>query len=492
MTYDVVVVGGGIGGLTVAALLSARGVNTCLLERQSQVGGCVGRVEFSGYEFEPGMGLYPAWNPGEIHDRIFSELSVSPPETHELESEYVVRLPDGTDVRLSSDNRAFADELSKAFPECAVQAIAFYERSKKTADAWLRALTRVPDLQTPGQMKRFQAFLPEAGNVLKLFQSKGKTALESLRGTSARFQRFIDSQLRAFTHIPLDQCSDLAASIALNLPRRQLFSIVGGPAALAERLADSMTRAGGTLRLDSPVLRLAWDNNGQVAGVDLLSGETILAKQGVVSNMTVWDTYGKLIGLNRTPLEVKTKLNSLHGVGSYVIYAGMEEAAVARIPASHLLVINDEAQPEEEREQSEFTFVASSNDNRAPAGKRAVTLQTITDVDRWFTFQSNEEEHEQRDQAMLESFWGLIHRHLPELGGDIEVIETANPRTLYDLSRRKLGMTEASSFSAIEAGDFNHRTSIPNVFMVADTVFPGGGLAAVSNSALIVANELTR
>ena len=45
--YDVVVVGGGIGGLTVAALLSARGLNTCLLERQSQVGGCIARVEFS-------------------------------------------------------------------------------------------------------------------------------------------------------------------------------------------------------------------------------------------------------------------------------------------------------------------------------------------------------------------------------------------------------------------------------------------------------------
>ena len=53
--YDVVVVGGGIGGLTVAALLSARGLNTCLLERQSQVGGCIGRVEFSGFDFEPGM-----------------------------------------------------------------------------------------------------------------------------------------------------------------------------------------------------------------------------------------------------------------------------------------------------------------------------------------------------------------------------------------------------------------------------------------------------
>ena len=75
--YDVVVVGGGIGGLTVAALLSARGMSTCLLERQSQVGGCIGRVEFSGYNFEPGMGLYTSLGPGEIYEQLFSQLPVA-------------------------------------------------------------------------------------------------------------------------------------------------------------------------------------------------------------------------------------------------------------------------------------------------------------------------------------------------------------------------------------------------------------------------------
>src|SRR5689334_17156105 len=80
-SFDVVVVGAGVGGLTTAALLSARGMNVCLLERNSQVGGCVARVEFGGYDFEPGMGLYTSFGPGEIYDRVFSELPVEPPET---------------------------------------------------------------------------------------------------------------------------------------------------------------------------------------------------------------------------------------------------------------------------------------------------------------------------------------------------------------------------------------------------------------------------
>src|SRR4026208_1774084 len=98
MSYDIVVVGGGIGGLTVAALLSARGLETCLLERQSKVGGCIARVEFAGFDFEPGMGLYTSFGPGGIYEKLFAQLPVEQPATSFLASPYVMRLADGRDV----------------------------------------------------------------------------------------------------------------------------------------------------------------------------------------------------------------------------------------------------------------------------------------------------------------------------------------------------------------------------------------------------------
>src|SRR5215204_2126285 len=101
MAYDVVVVGGGIGGLTVAALLSARGMNTCLLERQSQVGGCIARVEVSNYDFEPGMGLYSSFGPGGVYEKLFSKLPIDAPRVSLITSPYVMRRAGGADVTLT-------------------------------------------------------------------------------------------------------------------------------------------------------------------------------------------------------------------------------------------------------------------------------------------------------------------------------------------------------------------------------------------------------
>ena len=358
MGYDVIVVGGGIGGLTVAALLSARGLNTCLLERQSQVGGCIARVEFGGYDFEPGMGLYTSFGPGGIYEKLFSQLPVERPQATLLTSPYVIRQA-GSDIKSTTDD---------------------------------------------------------------------------------------------------------------------LYSIAGGPATLAERLAESIKTSGGSVRLNSPVLRLAYDESGGATGVDLLSGERVFAKRAIVSNLTVWDTYGKLVGLNRTPPEIKKHLNTLRGRGAYLVYASIAESAVARLPSERMLV-KDSA--------GEFTMAISSSQT-APTGTRPVTFQTETDVESWFTYQSSEEDYEEWDQAALEAFWNRLHAALPELGGDVEVIETANPRTFYDLTRRKLGMVLGIEGTS---SPLDNRTFLPNLFIVGDTVSSNARLDSVIESAVALAKS---
>ncbi len=494
MAHEVVVVGGGTGGLTAAALLAARGVDVCLLEKEAQAGGCAATFEKFGYRFESTASLYAGWGAGEIHERVFAELPVGPPEVRPARPAYVVRLPDMTEVALTEDDAEFEKNLRAAFPECAEAAINFYREIGPIGAALERVAARVPDLPTASRIRRLTATASEALVAPRILAAMKKPTAAHLSQTSMRFRRFIDVQLQIFAQCASEECAYLYACVALGLPRRPMHTIRGGAAALTDALTASIVKSGGRVRLNAPVLRLAFDSSGRARGVDLLSGERIEATRAIISNLTVWDTYGKLVGLSRTPEAIRSRLKTLRGWGAYLLYLGMDEAAATHLPAEHVLTLTDWQEGQAyDAETTQLMFAAAPLwDTRAPAGKRAVTVSTFTEASQWFGFHEDEAEHEAQDQQMLEACWQRLHAAMPELGDRIEVIETATPRTFYESTRRKLGMVGGlgQSLAVFGPNTLTHRTPFPNLFLVGDSVFPGHGLAAVTHSGLIVANEL--
>lgn len=495
MDCEVVVIGGGIGGLTVAALLARRGMNVCLLEKESTVGGCAANFDKFGYSFEPGYGLYGLWEPNEIHDQVLSQLQIEPPEVRLLEPGYVVRLPDRTQVSLTANPEEFEAGLAAAFPECADQAIAFYRKLAPLNTALRRVLRKVPNFLSASRSRRIFTLVSQgkaAAQILKLAQD---TTLQHLNGVSTRFRQFIDVQLQTLAQGNSAEVSYLYAAMALTAPRGGLFAIRGGASALADKLADSINSSGGRVRLDTPVLRLSYSSAGDAVGVDLLSGETVTASRAIISNLTIWDTYGKLVGLNRTPNDVRSELKTLRGRGAYLLYLGMDEATAQALVSDHVMALTDGQEGEgQDPENNQLMFAAAPSwDCRAPAGKRAVTVHAFTDVDSWFTFHKDETEVEERDQQMLEACWARLHAAMPELGSGIEVIDTANPRIFYELTRRKLGMVGGITATP---GSFwpdqpCYLTTLPNLFMVSDTRTPGG-IAGLTESAFVLANSLAK
>lgn len=463
MDYEVVVVGGGIGGLTTAALLAARGVSVCLFERQPRPGGCVANVEHSGFAFEPTAGLYSGWESGGVYERIFAQLPVAPPQVDRLAPAYVVRLPDQTEVAVTESVEQFEENVRRAFPECSGAALAFYHKLDQiNASVRDRSVTRQPA----------ESFLTEC---------------------SSRFRRFVDVQLQILTQSASDHCSLHLAARALISPRLGLWAIRGGAQSLADALAESLKKSGGSLRLNAPVLRLAYGSDGLPTGIDLLSGERVTAMRAVVSNLTVWDTYGKLIGLSRTPASISSQLRQMKSWGAYLLFLSMDLSAAARLSSSRILALTDwqEGQPYS-AEQAQFFFSAAPySDARAPEDKLAVTVSTFTNVEDWFAFHQDEAAHEEQDQSTLETLWTQLHAAIPELGDSVEVIESATPRTFYEDTRRKLGMVGRPT-ECLEGAESQHgRTVFPNVFLVSDTNASGLGLKGVAQSAVELAEFLT-
>ena len=459
MVHEVVVVGGGIGGLTVAALLAARGVDVCLLERGSQLGGVVASVESFGYTFDPGVGIYPGWEAGGIHDRVFAQLPVPPPQVQRDTPAYVVRLPDGLDVPVSGTDDEFFAVLQSAFPDSAKSAVAFYRQCSKAVAA-------------------VESGNPPTTQVLSTY----------LADASPGFRQFIDAQLQLLTQSSSGTCNLARGALALTIPRRGNFAIQGGAAALAEQLAEAIRESGGRIRLNTPVLRLAFDSTGRAQGVDLLTGETVAASRAIISNLTIWDTFGKLIGLNRTPLEIRKALTSVKGWGTYLIYLGIDESVTANLPATRILALHEKQNVFDP--ESQLMFAATPKwDPRAPSGKRAVTVLTFTDVEDWFTFHESVDELQNADQAKLEVVWQRLHQTLPELGDHSEVIETATPLDSYEGTRRKLGMVGWPGLPP-RLLPTDGSTYLENVFVVGDTVASGLGIAGVTEASLALANKL--
>jgi C-3',4' desaturase CrtD len=492
--HEVVVVGGGVGGLTAAALLAARGVGVCLVERASRVGGCCAAFESFGHSFEQGAGLYAGWGPGGIHERVFAELRVEPPPARALSPAYVVRMPEGDDVRVGGTREEFAEVLSASFPECAGDAAAFYVEAFKIAEALERAARRFPALNTTTKLERLRLAASDPRLFPRILAAREETAAKHLSKTSERFRRFVDAQLQVYAQADSGECSYLYAAVALAQPFRGMHAIGGGAQALADALAESIRRSGGKVRLDSTALRVALDARGRAAGVDLISGERIEASRAVVSNLTVWDTYGKLLGADRTPPDVRAQLKSLRGRGAYQIFLSLDEEAARRLPSEHVLALgrSDEDSAFDPEGAPLMLGAAPAWDARAPDGKRAATVSTFTDPESWFTFHADESEHDERDRRTLESVWARLHASLHELGSGAEVVETSTPRTAYERTRRRLGMTGAPPRTprALLSNLQTHKTHVPNLYLTGDTVFPGNGLAPATHSALIVANEI--
>lgn len=117
MDYDVIIAGGGLGGLTAGAKLAREGKKVLLLEQHSQPGGCATTFKRGDYTLEVGLHEMDGPSPRDMKNRIFSELEVTDnvqllkiPEFYRLISRNV-------DIIIPHDPDRAAELLRERFPE---------------------------------------------------------------------------------------------------------------------------------------------------------------------------------------------------------------------------------------------------------------------------------------------------------------------------------------------------------------------------------------
>jgi len=283
-SYDAVIIGAGIGGLTCAALLGRAGLRVLVIEQHYMVGGYCSTFRRNGFIFDAATHFYPLLgNPQTITGRLLVDLGVASgwvkmdPVDH-------FHLPDGTRFDVPADFTSYRARLEELFPHEAEALRDFFGLVRTAYLAGLLQHFRWRDTDRAAELRDLTV-----RDVLdRCFRDRRLKLLLTADcphwgSPPCRTSFIFDSMLR------------LSYFLGNYYP-------AGGSQAFADALAERVTALGGDILMGSPVTRIVVER-GVARGVELLAGplrhrqRMKVRARVVVSNADLLHTLEQLLDL---------------------------------------------------------------------------------------------------------------------------------------------------------------------------------------------------
>ncbi|RLT45603.1 MAG: FAD-dependent oxidoreductase [Chloroflexi bacterium] len=482
MKEKIVVVGAGIGGLTSAAILARQGYDVTVLEAHIYPGGCAGTFYHQGYRFEAGATLAGGFYAGGPMDLVAQATGIPSWPAHPTTDVMQVHLPAGAQITRYGDERRWAEQRRVFGP----QAERFFRWQEQTADALWDLALRGP--AWPPQSARETAGLLAAGSgwlgeCLRTGKGLGLPGLavdafapvsRHLAGASERLRLFVDGQLLIAAQTTSAHANALYGASALDLPRRGVIHLQGGIGALAETLAAALERNGGRILYRQEVTRIRVERGRPVAVVTKKGLE--VAADRVVVNLPPWNIVG-LLGEAAPPRLRALPPRPLDGWGAFTVYAGVDGAVIpADAPLHHQVLVG---RPLGEGNSLFVSISPAWDSGRAPAGMRALTLSTHTELASWWElFQTDRPAYEVRKEEFARRMLAVAERAIPGLQDATHLCKPGTPVTFQRFTRRKWGWV--GGFPQTNLLRAWPPRLMEGLWMVGDSIFPGQSTAAVA------------
>jgi len=483
---DVAVVGGGIAGLTAAALLAAEGLTVELLESHHQCGGCAGTFRRGPYCFDVGATQVAGLEEGGIHRRLLEHLQQPLPRAQPLDPGCRVLLAGETDpIELWRDPNRWRAERRRHFPG----SDRFWQLCEQLHRSNWAFAQRDPVLPPRNGWDLLQLIgAMDPGTLASGIAIGASVAdLQTLSGCGAdqRLRRFLDLQLRLYSQEPAQRTAALYGATVLCMAQEPLglWHLEGSMQTLSGSLEQALNSAGGTLRLRHRVQRLepnagGWWLRGEGPGQRPF---TLEAEQVVVTLPP--QCLPQLLG-EALPRGYRRRLATLpEPSGALVLYAAVPRSAIRTDRGLH-------AQLEWEDPGPLFVSISAEGDGRAPSGHATLIASVFTPARPWFALEAEAyQRHKHSAQAGIQA--GL-ERLLGVRPQDYLHAELATPRGFARWTGRPMGFVGGLGQHPSRFGPFGlaSRTPLPGLWLCGDSIHPGEGTAGVSLSATTACRQL--
>jgi phytoene desaturase len=483
-----VVIGAGLGGLSAAMRLGAKGYRVTIIDKLDVPGGRGSAIWKDGHRFDLGPTIVTV--PQVFRDlwRACGRDFDKDVDLRPMDPFYEIRWPDGSKFEMSQDDARVRAEINRLSPEDVAGFDQFLKDSEARYEFGFEDLGR----RSMHRLRDLIKVLPRFGML---------RADRSVYGHAAK--RFRDERLRmAFSFHPLFIGGDpfrVTSMYILVSYLEKAFGVhyaVGGVAAIAEAMAKVIQSQGGTLRMETEVDEILVENN-KAQGVRLASGE-VVAADIVVSNADAGHTYDRLMR-NRFKWRWNSRKlkKSRWSMGLFVWYFGTKGTRDKWRDVGHHTILNGPRykglvddifiKGKLSDDMSLYVHRPSVTDpGVAPEGDD--TFYALSPVphlgfDDSVNWAEEKERYRQKVQAVLED------QLLPGLGAHLTASEVFTPNTFRDryLSPHGSGFSiEPRILQSAWFRPHNVSEEAEGLFLVGAGTHPGAGLPGVISSAEVL------
>ncbi len=487
---SVIVLGGGIAGLTAGALLAHKGFQVTLLEAHGQIGGCAGTFRRGPYVFDVGATQVAGLEDGGIHERIFRYLGSPVPVAKILDPACVIYLPDNSQpIYLWHDPLKWEEERNKQFPGSEK----FWSLCSQIHKSNWSFAQNEPILPFRNFWD-FRQFFKAAKsiNFFSAFLSRSSVAdLLWLCSCNAdrRLRQFLDLQLRLYSQETADQTAALYGATVLQMAQAPLglWHLQGSMQALSDHLLACFLRDGGELLLRHQVVGLTVKDKQKSWYLDVINHKANRIKlqaSDLIFTLPPQSLLKLMSASTGLPLHYENKLKDLsQPSGAIVFYGALNRSDILSKYFGHIQFYDEEL-------GSLFLSISDDGDGRAPLGQATLIASIFADACLWSSY--NQLEYQDQKYKTLQRFLKAIHKQLNIDSKKWLHTELATPRSFAKWTGRPNGIVGGLGQRPSSFGPFGlpGRSPMKGLWLCGDSIYPGEGTAGVSHSAVMACRQL--
>jgi prolycopene isomerase len=491
-TYDVIVIGAGMGGLTAAAFLAKKGFKTLLLEKEDQVGGYVVSFKRQGFFFDATGAFVGGCHEGGEFFQILNEIGAHE-EIEFIPIHHVQNIYPGFQVHLRPGGfHSYTEALFDLFP-----------KEEKGLKTYLSIVKRIgEEIKSYSEITTLKRiFFPfYFRNLVRFHRSSHQTILDSL------FRR---EEIKMALHSlpvtePPSRLSFLFLAVMINKALIDgVFYPKGGMGKISEVMVNAFLRSGGELHLQTEVDQILI-RGGRVEGARTKEGKTFQAPL-VISNINP-NLSVKMLPLELRKLFAKKWSRFEYSLSCFVLYLATDlDLKQMGLPYfTYLRLLSDLEEEDRILRKGEIpqnpTLMVSIptmlDPSLAPPGQHILSVLINVPYhykEKWGggDFEKYRRIKEDFSQKVLHQ---LESKLIPNLRSHLLFYEAATPLTLERYTGNEMGAMYGLASTPQQVGNLrpSHQTPIPGLFQVGHYTRPSHGIVGASLSGFIASRIILK